>query len=241
MIVRYWNSEKYKISFLGIPKTGSSTVRAALGINPEKDWALKPAFKKTFTILREPVKRLASSFKECQRRGTLRPGYEQTFTGFMFSVKDHGFFDEHAAPMSLYFKPVERVFLLENLGEVWEWLDIEPKKNFNVSPPYEVELNEDARAIIYEIYGRDFLLYNNFKRLEGVGFSYKIGTTIGYFDRFYEIKHKFGGISDMAAYKILEREYFTIFEAYKYASYKSFKNQQSKRKGRSSSFNSTKS
>lgn len=229
MIVRYWNSHQYKVSFLGIPKTGSSTVRATLGINPERDWSLKPRYKKTFTVIREPVERLASAFQEVLRRGTFRQGYERKFSAFIFSLRDHGFYDEHAAPMSLYFQPVERVFLLENLTDVWQWLSIEKEVKANISPPYNVELNDEARAEIYDLYGRDFMLYNNYKTLKGVGFSYKIGEADNYHNRFFELKRKYPTLSDMAVFTILEREYYAIFGKYKYSSYHSFKNQQRRR------------
>lgn len=228
MLIRYWNSDKHKVSFLGIPKTGSSSVRATLGIHPEKDWATKPKYKKTFTVIREPFARIGSAFEECKRRGTLRKGYERNFDGFVLSVKEKGFFDEHTAPMAMYYQPVERVFLLDDLHSLWKWLCISGEKKANISDPYSIRMTSDTRALIYELYSRDFLLYNNFRQIIGLPIDYQIATKGGYFRRFFEIKNHWPSISDMKAYNLLEREYYSLFGENRYTSYNSFKNQQAR-------------
>jgi len=123
-LIRYWNSQQYQVSFLGIPKTGSSTVRKILGIDTESEWSLQPEYSQVFTVLREPTERIKSGYQECKRRRTLRPG-TTCFGSFVKSIEQCDFFDEHIRPMSYYFNDqVSHVFALDNLSTLWSWLNI---------------------------------------------------------------------------------------------------------------------
>lgn len=165
---RYWNSDRHELSFLGIPKTGSSTVRAAMGVNVNVDFTHTPlpGFT-TFTVLRDPWDRIPSAFHECRRRRTLRPDYPETVEGFLQSIADHGFFDEHAAPMSDHFQEVDHVLLLDNGLEAQlsrllrEPVTLAPR---NVTTdPIEPRWTAHARHLLNDLYLEDLALYTEYK------------------------------------------------------------------------------
>lgn len=168
-LIRYWNAPSLNLSYLGMPKAGSSSVRAAIGAHPENDWTLEPTEKTTFTVLRHPVARTVSAYVETLRRKT----HWGTFSEFLRRLQDVGWFDEHTIPQADYFRPVDRVFILE-AGDVWDWIgvDREPRENRTTwrDGKKPVPTSEEIR-IIRKLYSHDFELYRKY------GGSTKISTS----------------------------------------------------------------
>lgn len=162
MTVRYWFSHAYKLNFLGIPKTGSTSIRKALQIHPENDWH-KPPLRydyPTFTVLRDPLSRVISGYKEAKRRGTLHTMAD--FTYCLDKIKSEGFFDEHLEPMHSYFIPCDNVLIYE------KGLDKEVNKiaavNLTIenSSGYDIEVTKKEAETVENIYYLDYKLYNNY-------------------------------------------------------------------------------
>lgn len=213
-MVRYWNSEEHKISFLGIPKTGSTSIRTALGIDVEKDWTVQPKYA-TFTVLRNPIDRIKSGYMECKRRGTVK--LDVSFSDFLKSLGS-GFFDNHTDPQAFYFRPVDRVWLFEDLDSLFSFFGVE-RKHENKSKPYEINETLEDLAIIYNLYGRDFILYEYYK---GGNFPHGLGDKQLYFRRFYELVAECNNHQE--AYYKLEREFYMLYGRNCYVNYETFKN-----------------
>lgn len=159
-MVRYWNSDKYKVSFLGIPKCGSTSVRKLIEAHPEKDWSLIPDYK-TFTVLRNPATRLISGYHELQRNGYFQSRNIQSFKQFLDHIEEYGYFNEHIYPMVNYYREVEEVFIMEQefiykicqfIGREWEY--IHENKSEQTIHDYDV-------SRINEMYKEDFKLYDS--------------------------------------------------------------------------------
>lgn len=217
-MVRYWNSEKHKISYLGIPKTGSTSVRAALSIDVDRDWSVEPKFA-TFTVLRHPTDRIKSAYMECKRRGTIKPGL--SFTDFLKSLHG-GFFDSHTEPQSHYFRPVDRVWLFCDLDKLFVHFKVAPKRE-NISEPYRIDPTDEDMGYIYSIYGRDFILYQFYA---GGNVPHDLASLEGYFKRFYALSAELN--NHQKAYYAVEREFYMLYGRNRYENYESFKNAKSK-------------
>ena len=158
MLIRYWNSDKYKVSFLGIPKCGSSSVRAALGCHPENDWSLDPKYEKTITFLRDPVERFVSMFGEMHRQR--HTDKAATFEMFVASIKRHGFWNEHLLPQSRYYRPCYEVYILNDHKGFEDKYEQLPHINITAQ---RVKVNLGVKSLIKEWYNRDYLLINQLK------------------------------------------------------------------------------
>lgn len=174
---RVWISHKYKLAYNGIPKTGSTSVRAMLDMAPESDYRTVEDYKRDhelysdyllFTVLRNPILRAVSSYEECKRRGTLRHR-RHTFEEFLHSIKDHGFFDEHARPQLYYYSAFDAeeydlVFRLEDdlHGQLEKLTGTTLQKcRLNSSNLDEYRISQEAGELISDIYKNDFLIYEN--------------------------------------------------------------------------------
>jgi len=165
---RYWNGNAPApglVSFLGIPKAASSSVRAAIGADPNKDWTEQPAHPTTFTVLRCPVERTISAYFECVRRGTMHG----TFDVFIDVLDRRGpVFDPHVFPQADYFEPVEQVFSVENIHLLWSWLGVPAGRPLNVTPDCRRPvITKRHLNVIFSTYEQDFLLYERLCRPGG--------------------------------------------------------------------------
>ena len=165
MLVRYWNSDKYKVSFLGVPKCGSSTVRKLLDCNPEKDWTLEPKYSTTITLLRHPYSRVVSGYHECDRMGILKAKGVENFEQFIYAIENLGYFNEHIEPMAAYFKECDKVLIMENdfINDLGDFLGEElPFEQENKTKYNKIEGFEDRIRVLYPM---DYELYNTYSNM----------------------------------------------------------------------------
>jgi len=164
-MTRYWFSRKYEINFLGIPKTGVTSICAMLDIDIDKDWGKSPVKNyNTFTVLREPIDRAVSAYYETLRRGTLSRG--ATIDDYITKINHCGFFDNHCEPMVNYFKDCEYVLIFEKglTNQLNKLIPVNLVRHAeNVTPQdKKIILNNEQRIRLEKIYARDIELYNYF-------------------------------------------------------------------------------
>ncbi len=86
---RYYDSEKYHVSYLRIPKTASTSIIKGMGM-VEVD---KPSHRRLITVVRNPYDRILSMYHEC-RRSNHRDS--STLENWLDRVIKDGFYNNHA-------------------------------------------------------------------------------------------------------------------------------------------------
>lgn len=105
----YYNSHKYKLSYIPIPKNGSTSIQNALG-SSESEKTIEPLYS-SFVVVREPMSRFISGCNELNKRGI----FKGTPQELLDKIQSDGFFDPHIRPQTSYFDLVDNVNLLDNL------------------------------------------------------------------------------------------------------------------------------
>lgn len=93
---RYYDSEKYHISYLRIPKTASTSIVEAMEM-VEVD---KPSHKRLITAIRNPYDRILSMYHECKRSNHRDT---DTFDDWLGRIHLEGYYNNHASLQVSYF------------------------------------------------------------------------------------------------------------------------------------------
>lgn len=86
---RYYDSEKYHISYLRIPKTASTSIVKGM----EMVEVEKPRYKRLITVIRNPYDRILSMYHECKRSNHRDT---DTLSDWLDRVVKDGFYNNHA-------------------------------------------------------------------------------------------------------------------------------------------------
>lgn len=175
-LVRVWFSTPYRLNFLGLPKTGSSTVRELLKIRVQ-DWKEIPSKElpdyPVITVVRDPVERAVSSYMETLRRGTFKGDFDQ----FLTRLDYFGTFDEHTLPMTWYLNTaklcgvVPDIYLIcdETLTDQLSELCNTEFEDIRINASSEaVHLTKAHRKFIKDLYKTDFKLYEKIRTAKGI-------------------------------------------------------------------------
>ena len=99
--LKYWNSRSLEISFLPIPRCATQSTRAMIGIGREERKTSVPKWQKVFSIIRCPVRRLASLWLDMSKFKVGHPETSaETFSDFIGHIEESGYWTERLWPMS---------------------------------------------------------------------------------------------------------------------------------------------
>lgn len=156
-MIRYWNSHRYEVSFLGIPKCGVTTVCQMIGADMNKDWTQRPLFNTSFTVVRDPVDRFYSMYHHLRRA---RISKAEDIVQFMDEIRNKGFYNVHVQPIAYFWRPVDRVFRVDKIRELSEWLGIEHRDYcLNASPDYKQDHRFLVQTFINKVYPIDMEIW----------------------------------------------------------------------------------
>lgn len=117
---KYYNSHKQQVSYLLIPKCGSTSIQHML--DSEESTATQKPLYTSFTVLRFPKERFISGYWELRKRNR----FLGTPDELLEEINTIGFFDPHIKPQSEYFEPVDKVFIgLYAFLNLRQWLGSE--------------------------------------------------------------------------------------------------------------------
>jgi hypothetical protein len=132
-----WYSDEYKIIYLGIPKTASTSMRLTFKIDKNGTNLNAPLKEKedykVFTVIREPLGRFISGVFESFNRYETPPELKSLSTvkdkvemlnSYLDILEDKGFIETHTTPQSFFlhsqedvpFK-IDRILIFENVVE----------------------------------------------------------------------------------------------------------------------------
>lgn len=144
----FYNSHKHKLSYLLIPKCGSTSIQQALE-SSEKEKTEKPEYK-SFTVVRPPLDRFYSGYNELIKREIFKGTPQQ----LLFRIEKEGFFDAHIKPQTHYLKPVDQLYSFDTVHELGLNLKHENKGLGKIKT---VNIN-----LLYDLYENDFIMWENF-------------------------------------------------------------------------------
>jgi hypothetical protein len=163
--------------FVFIPKNASSTVTDALKILrwtcqydlPKRLHKPTPKEGIFFGVVRDPVQRWVSGIVQVFHRiGKINKRLREDISPFV----EQPWYDQHQSPQAWYFREIEnpRLYKIENLSAMWEWLEIPEPVSKNVSAQLRTkrELTEriweqmtpEHEARLREFYKEDQALYD---------------------------------------------------------------------------------
>lgn len=185
----FFNKEN-DILYVNIPKCASTSIRKTISvkwINWIKDSEYKEKY--SFTVIREPIKRIVSGFFESKKRGHTDCRQNQNYK--YFHIKNNIdsfiqflediqtiFFDAHITPQVYFIEDENKSYnwindflIFEKLNNDWNIINNKLKnkkelkflnKTRKSSDVIEfLNRNEKYKKLIEDIYFEDFKLYNN--------------------------------------------------------------------------------
>lgn len=105
----YYNSDKEKLSYVLIPKCGSTSIQRALE-SSESNKTDKPKYP-SFTVIRNPVNRFFSGHKELIKRELFKGTPQQ----LLDKIEQDGFFDPHIKPQTHFIGKIDRYYTINQL------------------------------------------------------------------------------------------------------------------------------
>ena len=150
---RYFNSEKFKLSYLEMPKSACTSIKAYLECpnDHEPCYADYPIF----TVIRDPIKRFASGFIQLQRQG--RSKQSSTVNEFLKVIEKYGFYERHIVPQSWFLEQHAQVYKDITLYSLDEYLKEHDLPVLNTSS-FSIEMSDAQIEQIQELYKEDYLL-----------------------------------------------------------------------------------
>ena len=162
---QWYNCELYKVSYKRLYKCGSQSVLDMLTNWVKED---QPKYEKRFSVVREPVERAKSIYKEMVKRHTPNPNNGWTmgcesFSEWLQYLVDNGFYNNHQyTQMDLLenSSPI-RLFTLSEMKNVTAWIgsDTNRIRTVNVNKQ-KVKVTDTDLDLIARLYGVDFDLFN---------------------------------------------------------------------------------
>ena len=92
---KYYNSRDFEMTYLEIPKSGCSSIKAH--VNPSPTDENVPKYQ-VFTVVRDPIDRFISGYMELKRQKKTDLGFSE----FILHVESDGFFDRHIVPQDVF-------------------------------------------------------------------------------------------------------------------------------------------
>lgn len=171
-LVRLWYSHAYRINFLGIPKTGSTTIRRLLDIEDNSCWhyideGITFPYQ-IFTVVRDPYERFLSSYHETLRRRT----HDGTIDELLKELENGIFKDEHTLPQADYLEEAQKYGVFSDYYLICDNSLTRQLNTLLTTDFRDIRLNETIgkgklengqRRIIEEIYWKDFMIYESIK------------------------------------------------------------------------------
>ena len=155
---QWYNAPGYEISYKRMYKSASSTIVDLLGPHSRDS---HPQYSKRFTVIRDPVDRCKSIYKEMEGQGLLAMRGIQSFSGYMEYIWQEGYFNKHQFPQSFWLPDYEiKIFRLDQLEEVCNYIGVQPGQIKRINARDQViEVSDADMEIIRELYRDDFELY----------------------------------------------------------------------------------
>lgn len=155
--VRYYDSEKYHISYVRVTKTASSSVIEALEAIEVK----QPSYK-LITVIRNPLDRAWSMYHHCRRANHRQTG---AFTDWLNRVITEGYYNNHAAPMSHFIRP-HMVFETVYDFDALEILELDYRLelgNYNWGQKTQRKMTYAESRLVFQAFTDDFYLYAKYQ------------------------------------------------------------------------------
>ena len=149
-----------------MPKTGSTSIRVALGSEDKR--VDVPQFP-VFTTFRNPVARCHSAYQELKRMNKWRgrwTGNRSDFDTYLTECENNGFWNEHQMPQVDYLNQFwarfpeiyERIFRLTDIEGIERFIGCKlPKENVST----EKECITKYASRIWELYPEDYYFWYN--------------------------------------------------------------------------------
>ena len=157
---QWYNSDKYKVSYKRLYKCASSSIIDLMG---KCSQTMEPEYKKRFTVVRDPLERVKSIYKQLKSTTKLKERDIKTFSEFLQYTKDVGLFDKHQfKQVTIIENQKMKLFKLEQLHKVCDYIGAnrEELKRLNIRKQ-AIQLTPQDRQTIKELYQEDIELYNN--------------------------------------------------------------------------------
>lgn len=152
---QWYNSAELQVSYKRIYKSASSSIVSLLG--PEAT-STEPVYPKTFSVIRDPLSRSYSIFKEL----TAIRKVTGTYSEYLDRTEAEGFIDKHQFPQSFWLQEAPEdilLFRLESLPDLLTWLNLPTDRlpAINVRPGQHHHTTVEA-YIVTKLYAEDFYL-----------------------------------------------------------------------------------
>jgi len=156
---RFYDSDRYKISYLRIPKTASTSVIKAMQMVEVPI----PSHKRLITVIRNPYDRILSMYHECKRSNHKDT---DTFMDWLDRVIKEGYYNDHANPMSNVFN--QAIVKGYKFWKIYDHQALELlEADFRLKLPHEnktlygakFEYTADESIRAFQAFTRDFSFY----------------------------------------------------------------------------------
>lgn len=166
-----WVSDKFKLIYLGIPKTASTSMRIMLNVSKGNNCIIRfnnlskyNSEYKRFTILREPISRFVSGvFEDIKRQESSKKirNLEKLnnpiniMSSYLKHIEENGFTEVHTAPQCKYFFDLkgtpydyDYVLIFERLKD--DFNEMCKKENLNINLQHRHQGDKRSAKIVME-------------------------------------------------------------------------------------------
>jgi hypothetical protein len=130
---RYFNSrDGRELSYLEIPKSGCSSIKAHLSAEPLPNTLPEREFDTVFTVIRNPWHRYISGWGQLVRGGLFSGTPEE----LLEKINTEGFFDRHIAPQSYFIEAHLQIYntlIIFDFDQYFKGVDYHHNKG-NITP-----------------------------------------------------------------------------------------------------------
>ncbi len=141
----FYNSEKHKLSYLLIPKNGSTSIQKALE-SSEKRKTVKPKYS-SFAVIRNPLERFYSGYKELIKRRI----FKGTPQELLDKIEDEGFFDPHIQLQTYFLVQVDNLYTIQQLSKI---IDLPHRNKSKYITPKTVRMGQ-----FIDVYYKDVVMW----------------------------------------------------------------------------------
>lgn len=155
---QWYNAQDYEVSYKRMYKSASSTIVDLLGAHSRDSEA---KFAKRFTVIRDPVGRAKSIYKELESQGLLAMRGIHSFSAYLEYTWKEGYFNKHQFPQAFWIPECEiRIFRLDQLDEVCTYIGVDSGQIKHINARDQIiGVNYADLEIILELYRDDFELW----------------------------------------------------------------------------------
>ena len=155
---QWYNAQDYEVSYKRMYKSASSTIVDLLGAHSRDSEA---KFAKRFTVIRDPVGRAKSIYKELESQGLLAMRGIHSFSAYLEYTWKEGYFNKHQFPQAFWIPEGEiRIFRLDQLDDVCAYIGVDSGQIKHINARDQIiGVNYADLEIILELYRDDFELF----------------------------------------------------------------------------------